>query len=47
MLINIYKNWLNDACVAFMEMGQFMEMEEGLMEENEDLIKKVGFLEME
>jgi hypothetical protein len=30
-----------------MEMGQFMEMEEGLMEENEDLIKKVGFLEME
>jgi hypothetical protein len=43
MLINIYKNWLNDACVAFASMGQFMEMEEGLMEENEDLIKKVGF----
>ncbi len=41
MLINIYKNWLNDACVAF------MEMEQGLMEENKDLIKKVGFLEME
>jgi hypothetical protein len=34
-------------CVAFTSMGQFMDMEEGLMEENEDLIKKVGFLEME
>jgi hypothetical protein len=28
-------------------MGQFMEMEETLMEENEDLIEKVGLLEME
>jgi len=28
-------------------MGQFMEMEVGLMEENNDLIKKVGLLEME
>jgi hypothetical protein len=28
-------------------MGQFMEMEMTLMEENDDLIKKVSFLEME
>jgi len=27
-------------------MGQFMEMEVTLMEENNDLIKKVGLLEM-
>jgi len=28
-------------------MGQFMKMEVVLMEENNDLIKKVGLLEME
>jgi hypothetical protein len=28
-------------------MGQFMEIEEALMEENKDLIQKVGLLEME
>jgi hypothetical protein len=28
-------------------MGQFMEIEEALMEENKDLIEKVGLLEME
>ncbi len=27
-------------------MGQFMDMEEALMEENEDLIDKVGLLEI-
>jgi len=48
MLINIYKNWLDDARVGTLaSMGQCMEMEETLMEENEDLIEKVGLLEME
>ncbi len=48
MQINIYKNWLNDAHVVALEsMGQFMKMEAVLMEENNDLIKKVGLLKME
>jgi hypothetical protein len=39
---------LNDVHVVALEsMGQFMEMEMTLMEENDDLIKKVSFLEME
>jgi hypothetical protein len=28
-------------------MGQFMDMEEALMEKNEDFINKVGLLEIE
>jgi hypothetical protein len=45
ILINIYKNWPDDACVgALASMGQFMQMEEALMEENEDLIEKVGLI---
>jgi hypothetical protein len=28
-------------------MGQFMDMEEAFMEKNEDLINKVGLLEIE
>jgi hypothetical protein len=48
MLMNIYKNWLNDVLVgALASMGRFMEMEKALMEENKDLIEKVGLLEME
>jgi hypothetical protein len=31
---------------AWHPWGQFMNMEEALMEENEDLIDKVGFWEM-
>jgi hypothetical protein len=47
MLINIYKDWPNDVCVeSLTSMGQFMDMEEALMEENEDLIDKVGLLEI-
>jgi hypothetical protein len=33
MLINIYKNWSDDACVeGLASMKQFMDMEEALME---------------
>jgi len=40
--------WLDDACVgALASMGQLMEIEEALMEENKDLIEKVSLLEME
>ncbi len=47
MLINIYKDWPNDVRVeSLTSMGQFMDMEEALMEENEDLIDKVGLLEI-
>jgi hypothetical protein len=39
---------LNDAHIEPLEsMGQFLKMEVVLMEENNDLIKKVGLLEME
>jgi hypothetical protein len=39
MLISIYKNWLDDACVGHSpSMEKFMEMEEILMDENEDVI---------
>ncbi len=48
MLICIYKNWPNDACVEDMaSMKQFMDMEEALMEENEDVIEQIGLLELE
>jgi hypothetical protein len=45
MFINTYKNWLNDVQVGgFALMGQFMEMEEALMEKNEELIDKLELL---
>ncbi len=48
MLVSIYKIWLDDDRVgALASMGQFMEIEEALMEKNKDLIEKVGLLEME
>jgi hypothetical protein len=48
MLVNIYKIWLDDVHFgALASMGQFMEIEDALMEENTDLIEKVGLLEME
>jgi len=47
MFINIYKNWLNDALVGGLgSMTQFMEIEKDLMEENEDLINKIGLLKL-
>jgi hypothetical protein len=48
MLISIYKNWPNDVHVEDMaSMKQFMDMEEALMEENEDVIEQIGLLELE
>jgi hypothetical protein len=48
MLINIYKNWPSDACVGGSpSMENFMEMEEILMDENEDVIASFGFLELD
>ncbi len=48
MFINTYKNWLNDVWVGgFALMGQFMEMEEALMEKNEELIDKLELLELD
>jgi len=47
MLITIYKDWPNENHVeSLTSMGQFMDMEEALMEENEDFIDKVGLLEI-
>ncbi len=56
MLINIYKNWLNDAHVVdFPSMDKdehvnglaFMEMEETLMDENGDVIASHELLDLE
>ncbi len=47
MLITIYKDWPDENHVeSLTSMGQFMDMEEALMEKNEDLIDKVGLLEI-
>jgi hypothetical protein len=44
----IYNNWSNDVCVkGWASMGQFMDMEEALTRENEDLVDKVRLLEIE
>jgi hypothetical protein len=43
MLINIYKNWLNDVHVGDApSIKKFMEMEETLMNENDDVITSLG-----
>jgi len=47
MLVNIYKNWPDDAQPCTMSMENFMEMEGMLMEENEDDMGKIGLLEMD
>jgi hypothetical protein len=47
MLISIYKNWPDDAHVGgFPSMKKFMEMEEILMDENEDVITSFWLLEL-
>jgi hypothetical protein len=47
MFINIYKDSQDDIHVeSLTSIGQFMDMEEAFMEENEDLIDKVGLLEI-
>jgi hypothetical protein len=48
MLISIYKNWLDDAWVGSLaSMVQFMEMEEAVMKENEELTDKLGLLKLD
>jgi hypothetical protein len=48
MLINIYKNYLDDAHVGNLgSMKQFMEIEKALLDENKNVIKKIGLLELE
>jgi hypothetical protein len=43
MLINIYKNWPNDVHVGDApSIKKFMEMEETLMNENDDVITSLG-----
>jgi hypothetical protein len=48
MLISIYKNWPNDDYVGDSSsfMDKFMEMEEALINENEDVIASFEFLDM-
>jgi len=45
MLVNIYKNWLDDVWACTMSMEDFIEMEGMLMEENEDNRGYIGLLE--
>jgi hypothetical protein len=48
MLINIYKNWPDDARVGgSSSMDKFMEMEETLMDENEEVITSLGLLDID
>jgi hypothetical protein len=49
MVINcIYNNWLDDVCVeGWASMGQFIDMEEAFMKENEDLVDKIRLLDIE
>jgi hypothetical protein len=41
MLVNIYKNWLDDVQACTMSMEDFIKMEE-----NEDDMGEIGILEM-
>jgi hypothetical protein len=47
MLVNIYKNWLDDAKVGTMSMEKFMEIENILVEENKNGMGKIRLLEMD
>jgi hypothetical protein len=48
MLINIYKNWPDGACVCgFSSMDKFMEIEETLTYDNEKVIASLGFLNID
>jgi hypothetical protein len=48
MLINIYKNWPDDAHVGgSSSIDKFMEMEEILMDENEEVIASFGLLDID
>lgn len=44
----MYKNWSNNARVDRLgSMWQFMKMKKTLMDKNEDVIEKLGLLELE
>ncbi len=48
MLINTYKNWIDDACVGgFPSMEKFMKMEKNIMKENKDVIASLELLDLE
>jgi hypothetical protein len=48
MFINIYKNWPKNARVGgSLSMQKFMEIEETLMDENEEVIASLGLLEVD
>jgi hypothetical protein len=48
MFISIYKNWPKDARVGgSLSMQKFMEMEETLMDENENVIASLGLLKVD
>ncbi len=47
MLVNIYKDWLDDAHVGTMSMKNFMKIEGMLMQENDDDMDKIGLLEVD
>jgi hypothetical protein len=48
MISNIYKNWLEDSRVGgSLSMQKFMEMEETLMDDNEEIIASLGLLEVD
>jgi hypothetical protein len=48
MLINIYKNWPKNGRVGgSLSMQKFMEMEETLMDNNEEVIESLGLLEVD
>ncbi len=48
MLINIYKNWLDDTHVGgFPSMEKYMKMEKTLEDENGDVIASLGLLELD
>jgi hypothetical protein len=48
MLINIYKNWFDDVRVGgSSSIDKFMEMEETLMDENEEVIASFRLLDID
>jgi hypothetical protein len=48
MFINIYKHWPNDVHVGDVpSIKKFIEMEETLMNENDDVIASLGLLELD
>jgi hypothetical protein len=49
MLISIYKNWFDDVYVGGSpsSLEKFMEKEEALMDENEDVILSLRLLDMD